>query len=127
MHYKLKPNQALVITGPQGCGKSRLARKIAEAYEAYSETSADDLTIKVLKTILLSSARTIVCEGIPVKPDILAQIKMLLSNRTIAVEVKPGEVKTVKVPHLIFCSGHVDTLPEMGERRFWVIDLGADK
>ena len=43
MEYAFKQGMALVIVGPQGCGKTTLARKIAEQHGTFVETNAYEL------------------------------------------------------------------------------------
>jgi ABC-type phosphonate transport system ATPase subunit len=46
MEYELKHGQALVITGPHGCGKTTLARKIAARHGTFAEIEAHELSTR---------------------------------------------------------------------------------
>lgn len=127
MEYELKHGQALVIAGPQGCGKSILARKIAEKYGAFIETDAHQLeTRRGLNDLMASAPRTVICDGFPDKEEMRMRLKALITAKTIKVEPKRGALKIVNAPNFIFCTGDADPLPRItDDRRFCMIQLNA--
>lgn len=127
MEYELKHGQALVITGPQGCGKSTLARKIAEKHGRFVEVEACQLeTHRGLDDLLASEPQTVIVEGFPESEEARAMVKAMITGDTVKVERMYAEPKMVKAPNFIFCSGHADPFPPGADnRRFCVIDLGA--
>jgi energy-coupling factor transporter ATP-binding protein EcfA2 len=126
IEYALTHGQALVITGPQGCGKSTLARKIAEKHGTYIETDARQLeTLRGLNDLMESEPRTVICDGFPKSEDAWPRLKTLITNDTMKLTRQYGATKTVKAPNFIFCSEHIDPLPLGGrDRRFFLIELG---
>ncbi len=125
MKYELKRGQALIITGPQSCGKSTLAREIAKAHGAFAEIDAERLQENFgLSEVMESDPKTLIVEGIPNMS--VAEIEALISSKSISVNRKYRMSKVVETPNFIFCSGDPNPIPLVdGSRRFLVISLGA--
>ena len=127
MEHELKHGQALVITGPQGCGKTTLARKIAAQHGRFVETEAHQLeTHRGLNDLLASEPSTVICDGLPASKDMQARLKALITGDIVKVDRKHGASKMVKAPNFIFCTGDANPLPLSAEdRRFRVVGLGT--
>lgn len=127
MEHELKHGQALIIIGPQGCGKTALARKIAEKHGRYVETDACQLeTHRGLNALMASEPSTVICNGLPASEDMKARLKALITGDTVKVDRKHGASKMVKAPNFIFCTGDADHLPLVAaDRRFRVVQLGT--
>ncbi len=127
MEYQLTRGCALVLAGPQGCGKTTLARKIAEAHGTYREINATDLETPFhLGNALVDEPRTLIVEGIPTHPETMARVKaMLTSSSGLHVLEEKGIRRMVKAPNFIFCTGDANPL-KLGpdDRRFRVVRLG---
>jgi gluconate kinase len=115
MEYELKQGQALVITGPQGCGKSTLARKIAEERGAFIEVDASQLeTPQGLNDLLTSEPAALIVNGWPGDDDMQDWLKAVIASNAIKVDRLYSAPKMVKTPAFIFC---VNTAALPGQRQ----------
>lgn len=125
--YKLKHGQAMVITGPQGWGKTTLARKIAAQHGTFAEIGVHELeTYFGLGNALASEPDTLVVEGFPTNAETIAKIKSALACSTVICHWKHQEPKAMKTPNFIFCS--IDENPlhlDAQDRRFVIIKLNG--
>jgi ABC-type cobalamin/Fe3+-siderophores transport system ATPase subunit len=125
--HRLQNGRALVITGPQGCGKGALARMIAAAHGPYVEIDAGQFeTVRATEAALNTEPAVLVVEGLPRSEQALTRIKALItSSRTVLPSRHGSPKREIKTPRLIFCAGaDVDDsfLLEPG-RRFYLIQL----
>ena len=127
MEYELKHGQALVITGPHGCGKTTLARKIAARHGTFAEIEAHELSTRFgLGRALAEEPNTLIVEGFPDNEETLAEVKAALTGNTILCNLKYQEPRIVKSPNFIFCSSDENALHlDAKDRRSFVVRLGA--
>lgn len=124
--YEIKRGQALVITGPQGCGKTTLARKIAAHHGTFAEIDAHEfLTNFGLGNALANEPNTLIVDGMVDTVEILSKVKAALTSEMIICHRKYQESKSMNSPNFIICSGDENALHLSDhDRRFSVIRLG---
>ncbi|MCK2095187.1 primase-helicase family protein [Thauera aromatica] len=126
MEHQLTRGCALVLTGPQGCGKTTLARQIAAAHGSYREIDATELDSPFrLGAALDGEPSTLIVEGAPAHAESLRRVKAMLTSDTVVAERKGMAPKPVNSPNFIFCTGDANPL-NLGpdDRRFRVVRLG---
>lgn len=122
----LKRGVALVLVGPQGCGKSLAAAAIAQQYGSHASISAEVLSSPhELAGVLIQEPATLIIGGAPRTGAALAVLKAMLTSERTRIHPKHREATEVRSPNLIFCSGDTDPLFSMDERRFAVFNMPA--
>lgn len=126
-NYHLKRGTALVIAGPQGCGKSLLARQIAMGHGKFQQIETGPAWDFQLRDALNGRPDVLIVDGVPGR-DELADIKCMVTSSQVLVR-QPRTSLRVNQPSLyrpspfvILCTMNTDWIQE-GNRRFAVIDL----
>lgn len=118
--------KALVLQGPQGCGKGLLARQLAGP--SCSEVHIDNLLTEDpwFRGWLKDQVKTVIVEGVPKTPEDIGAVKTLIVNLKTVYEQKGKAPKVVDVPSFIFCTSDPEPL-DFGpnDRRFYVIKMDS--
>lgn len=123
--FTFTKGQALVLVGPQGCGKTEKARQIAGRHGTFAEFCAAQLEEnRQFLDLLDRELDTVVVDGIPTRPATQAKIKELLNTEAVAIRRPYSAPRMVKAPNFIFCTNGGDPLPGVdGNRRFFVVRM----
>jgi hypothetical protein len=128
MEPKIEKGRALVLAGPQGCGKTTLARKLASAAGSYVEMDARDLEEDgfALGAHLAQRPKTCIVDGFPRGEVSLTRLKAMITSDEVACHRKGLNPVLVPAPNFIFCSDDSQPLKHLeGVRRFRIVRLGA--
>lgn len=128
MSITLEQNIPTLIIGPQGSGKSLLARKVAEKYGHYVEADVSQLcTEREADELLHARATVVIVDGLPRTQVQFTRVKALITAPFQLLSGRYGsEKRQVDTPHFIFCviPGDDDrALSRFLERRCNVIRL----
>ena len=126
MEAKFEKGRALVLVGPQGCGKTLLARKLAAAAGSYRELNARELESNCdFWPVLEQEPATCIVDGLPQGKEVLLRLKAMLTNTETVVHRKRQEPKRVRSPNFIFCTSDPEPLKYVEGRRFHIVRIGA--
>lgn len=129
---KIRAPGALVIGGPQGSEKSRLAHRLAASRGPFSVIPLSHIFDQVkLNRILLKGVKTVIVEDCgpmysPMRSAAFAKkLKHLITPQTIRITPKVGPQRIVRVPKFIFCTDSIDFLDivYLHNSRFHIVDL----
>jgi adenylate kinase family enzyme len=122
MNIEIQQGKALVLSGPQGSGKSIKAREIAEKYGKFIEMDLHQF-IKSEFLPIDADTKTVIIDGFPGSAEHIAELKAMIANDEIVIRRKCQEPITVKTPNFIFCTGDANALLSGDERRVMVCEL----
>lgn len=122
-NYTPQHGRALVINGPQGSGKTQMARKIAVQRGTFSHLEFGSSFKHELKEALLNQPSTLIVDGNPSQAE-LADIKCIVTSQRLALRPPfASEVASVPAPFIIICTQDKSRWLEPGSRRFDVVEL----
>ena len=120
-HIQIQRGRAIVLAGPQGCGKSTTARQIAAKAGPYKVFTGGESMNEVL---LCEPSTVIVEEPEAMSKSELATLKGLITSERTTVRGPYGEdLRQVRTPNFIFCCHDANWLSGSDGRRFFVVHL----
>jgi uridine kinase len=122
---KLEKGKALIINGPQGCGKTTLAIEIAKEHGTYKVIRLDAFTSPfILGDAMLDEPNTLIVDEFKPNYENLEHLKSIISNDLMQVNQMYKEPWTAKTPNFILCTGSKDPIKLTQEdRRFAIIEM----
>lgn len=129
MDLKIEKGVALVIVGPQACGKTTLARELAAKLGTFDEIEAlhlQDGHANFWRPILQRQPKTLIVDGLPTTPEATALAKQMLTSATCVIaNGKSGPVE-VPSPNLVFTTSDEAAAAAFFGRRYRVVDIGKN-
>ena len=124
--HLIQRGRALVLAGPQGIGKTLLARALAGAYGSFSEADGSVLhNSALLGNALATKPDTLIVGDVRAEDIFQAATRLLVSSPHILMARKSHQYEIAATPNFIFCTGDVDAIRATKEdRRFRVVYLG---
>lgn len=126
MILEIPDDKTLVLQGPHGCGKSRLAVKIAEACGTYSVLDAQDLSSPfTLGGALKDRPDIVIIEDCDLGKRTMTILKALITEPAIQVNLQFRTSYMVPTPRFIICAQASAEPFRAGveDRRFMVVGL----
>lgn len=131
----IQPGTALVISGPQGCGKSRLAQRIAKRMGPMVMVSFDTLlSDEALPHVINGDTAVVEVIELPfgkiaADPSVLARVKQLITCDTWLYRPPfSARSKRIPSPRLIFTTNETAEASVLCKfsRRLALLELGVD-
>ncbi|MES2685515.1 MAG: ATP-binding cassette domain-containing protein [Pseudomonadota bacterium] len=120
--YQLKRGKALVIVGPQGCGKSILSQAIANRHGSMQTIRTGPDWEFSLRDALNGKVQVLIVDGVPSQAE-MADIKcMVIQPQILYFSVESKRPESYPSPLIIITAPDTDWMHE-GTRRFDVIDM----
>lgn len=125
-----------VIAGPQGSGKTTLARQIADSERIvppgapFRKVEVGEWLDQTFRPGLDETTRTVIFDhdGSPLTEDQAAQFKVVTGDDFVKVDRKGEEPIGIRTPHFIICTSNPDAIPiDFSDRRFRLITLGVQE
>lgn len=125
MNFSIIPGIATIITGPEGSGKTRLARKAAGTFGSFIETTMREISHSPfsISDKLSSLPNTVIVEEFDGSKDLEAA-KMLAFSKSMIIHERMKPSRSAGTPNFIFISQLPMPLRHgLDERRFMIIEL----
>ncbi len=121
---QLERGQALAIVGPQGSGKSQLARQIAMGYGKFQQIETGPTFDFSLRDALNGKVNVLIVDGFLSRKE-RVEIKKLITNPTCTFRNPfSASLTTVPTPLVFLCMQDSSQI-QQDDRRFHVIDLSS--